>query len=97
MNSKLKNSIVGSENPSLVNSNYEIQYIMIIKLVEAYYMSIIVCCHDLCKHKFTYIIQLLHAGTLPLISISTSEPRNAKKIAVKKVSDVDVSMFRLEL
>ena len=31
------------------------------------------------------------------ISTSASEPRNAKEIAVKKVSDVDVSMFGLEL
>ena len=31
------------------------------------------------------------------ISTSASEPRNAKEIAVKKVSDVDVSMFGPEL
>ena len=31
------------------------------------------------------------------ISTSVSEPRNAKKIAVKKGSDVDVSMFGPEL
>ena len=31
------------------------------------------------------------------ISTSASEPRNANKIDVKKVSDVDVSMFGPEL
>ena len=31
------------------------------------------------------------------ISTSASEPRNAKKIAVKKVCDVDVSMYEPEL
>ena len=45
-----------------------------------------------------YIIQFLHADRRQhIINSFTSAPPNATKIAVKKVSDVDVCMFGPEL
>ena len=43
-----------------------------------------------------YIIQSLHAGTLPLTH-PRAPPLNAKKIAVNKVSDINVVIFGPEL
>ena len=43
-----------------------------------------------------YIIQSLHAGALPLTH-PRAPPLNVKKIAVKKVSDIDVVIFGPEL
>ena len=44
-------------------------------------------------YKYNSVVTCRHIT----ISTSASKPRNAKKIAVKKGSDVDVSMFGPEL
>ena len=49
------------------------------------------------EHLYTLYINSVATRRHITISTSASEPLNAKKIAVKEVSDVDVSMFGTEL